>query len=81
MFPGYQLGTLMAAQLYDHLQVETPDLSQRLEAGDFSRVRGFLQQKIHQYGGLYSMQELVELSTGKPLSCNGFTKLLRSRYL
>ena len=79
-FPAYTLGAIIAAQLYRHAQTVSPQLDTQLAQGDFSGLRHWLAEHVHQYGSRYSLAELLENATGKPLAVDDFIDHLKARY-
>jgi carboxypeptidase Taq len=67
-FPTYTVGNAIAAQLMQRLRSETPDLDRTLAAGDPAPLLAFLRDRVHRLGALYSTAEVVERTTGVPLS-------------
>ena len=57
-FPTYALGSAYAAQWMKAMRQEM-DVELVLKEGRFKDVKAWLKEKIHQYGGLYSAQELL----------------------
>jgi carboxypeptidase Taq len=80
-FPTYTLGALIAAQLFEGMRRELPDLMQAISAGDFAPLLGWVGDRVHSKGSLLSTAELVEHSTGLPLGTASFERHLRARYL
>ena len=58
-FPTYALGSAVAAMFYQQIQDEM-DLSQQLTSGNFEEVRSWLRDNIHQYGGLFTADEMIQ---------------------
>jgi carboxypeptidase Taq len=67
-FPTYTIGNAIAAQLMQQLRRETPALDEALAAGDTEPLLGFLRDRVHRLGSLFSTAEVVERATGAPLS-------------
>jgi carboxypeptidase Taq len=80
-FPSYGIGAVIAAQLYESMRADTPDLDARLEQGDFSAVRNWLVTNVHAEGARLPPQELVQHATGKPLTAAASLRYLEARYL
>jgi carboxypeptidase Taq len=80
-FPSYALGAVMAAQFFDALREAVPDVDQQIARGEFSGLMGWLRQNVHGQGARVSAQELLKLSTGKPLSAAAALRYLESKYL
>jgi carboxypeptidase Taq len=80
-FPSYALGAVMAAQFYDALRESVPDVDHQIARGEFSGLMGWLRQNVHGQGARVSAQELLKLSTGKPLSAASALRYLEAKYL
>jgi len=80
-FPAYAVGHMMAAQLYESLRSEIPDLLEKISVGDFEEIQEWLHENIYALGRLLPMQELVKKATGKKLRADSLEKHLRRRYL
>jgi len=78
-FATYSLGNLYASQFFDQAGEDLGDLDEQFRAGDFARLRSWLQQNIHQNGQCYTAAELVERITGKPLSHGPLIAHLREK--
>src|SRR5688572_1507386 len=80
-FPSYALGAVMAAQFYESLRTAVPDVDAQIARGDFGGLMGWLRQHVHSLGASVSAQDLMKLSTGKPLSAAAALRYLESKYL
>lgn len=80
-FPSYTVGHMMAAQLYQTVQKEVPDVRGHLSRGNFAPVADWLGRNIHRKGRLMSMPDLITSATGKTLSPDALLGHLESRYL
>jgi carboxypeptidase Taq len=78
-FPSYCLGNLIAAQLWESIRSDLPDLENQIEAREYAPLLGWLRKNIHSMGARYQTQELVERATGKPLSHEPLVKYLKGR--
>lgn len=67
-FPTYTLGNLYAAQFWEKINGDIPDLSARMSRGEFAALLGWLRTHIHQHGQRFRAGELCERITGEPLS-------------
>lgn len=79
-FPTYTLGNLFAAQLMAAAHRGLPGLDDRIAAGDFGGLLGWLRQHVHAVGRLLESEPLVEQATGEPVSERFFLDSLRRRY-
>jgi carboxypeptidase Taq len=80
-FPTYTLGALIAAQLFEAVRRDVPDLMESIATGEFAPLLGWLRQRVHSKGSLLSTAQLVEEATGRPLGTASFERHLRDRYL
>jgi len=79
-FPTYTLGNLMAAAFFDAAQRQFPGLVDDIEAGDFSRLLGWLRSHIHVYGRKFTANELLLRATGAALDAGPFMRYLTSKF-
>ena len=79
-FPTYCLGNLYSAQFYAAANKEMPGLEADFAGGDFSRLLGWLREKIHIHGSRYRSAELCRRVTGEPLSHQPLIHYLREKY-
>jgi carboxypeptidase Taq len=80
-FPGYTLGAMTAAQLFDAARRAHPDLESRIAQGDFTPLRTWLGAHVHGLGSRYSVDDLIRRATGRSLDAGVFKDHLRRRYL
>jgi carboxypeptidase Taq len=78
-FPTYSLGNVIAAQLWERVRADLPDLDERLERGDFAPLRAWLRERVHRHGRTFRAGELVERVTGGPIAVEPFLRYLRGR--
>lgn len=79
-FPSYCLGNMIAAQNWDRVRSEMPDLESDFERGEFSRLLDWLRRNIHQQGKRLGALERVEVVTEKSLSPQSLLNYLDERY-
>ncbi|MCH7793313.1 MAG: carboxypeptidase M32 [Planctomycetes bacterium] len=78
-FPTYCLGNLYAAQLWETINEQIPDLNDQIARGEFAPLRTWLNQNIHAQGRRYRAGELCERLTGKPLSADPLLRHLEGK--
>jgi carboxypeptidase Taq len=78
-FPTYTLGNLIAAQLWERLRQDLPDVEEQLARGAFAEVLGWMREHIHRHGRKFEPAELVRRSTGTDVRVAPFLDYLRSR--
>ncbi|QCJ42311.1 carboxypeptidase M32 [Bacillus sp. S3] len=79
-FPSYSLGNLYAAQILRTIQQELPDFYHHIENGQFNLIQTWLKDKIHQYGKLYTPNELIVKVTGEELNADYLVEYLEKKY-
>ena len=79
-FPTYALGNLYAAQFMAQARQDLDDLDGDFRRGEFGRLKGWLNEKVHRHGHRYRAGELCERVTGKPLSPEPLLAYLRQKY-
>lgn len=79
-FPTYALGNLMAAQLFEKIQEDLPDLEQQVSSGRFEELLDWLRSHIHQHGRKFTGGELLERVTGAKLSAEPWLRYVREKY-
>jgi carboxypeptidase Taq len=79
--PSYALGLVIAAQLWEALRAQLPEVDGLLERGEFAPVFAWLRENMHGYGAKLPIKELVKQATGQPLGANALLRYLQSKYL
>ncbi len=78
-FPTYTLGNLYAAQFWEKIQKDIPDLNKQIAKGKMLTLREWLRVNIHQHGKRYRAGQLCEKVTGKPLESGALLRHLRAK--
>jgi carboxypeptidase Taq len=79
-FPTYTLGNLYSAQFMAKARQDLGDLDADFRRGEFGRLKGWLNEKIHRPGQRYRPGELCKRVTGQPLSHKPLVAYLRGKY-
>jgi carboxypeptidase Taq len=79
-FPTYTLGNLYAAQFMEQARNDLGDLDADFRRGEFGRLKGWLNEKIHRPGQRYRPQELCQRVTGRRLDHRPLLGYLRNKY-
>ena len=80
-FPSYALGMVIAAQLWESLHLQLPNVEAQLAQGDFSGVFAWLRENVHGMGAKHPVKELIKQATDQPLSANALLRYLQGKYL
>jgi carboxypeptidase Taq len=79
-FPTYALGNLVAAQLWECVQKDIPNLLDQIQRGEFDELTGWMRDKIHRHGAKFEPQELVLRITGSNIDPHPYMRYLRDKY-
>jgi carboxypeptidase Taq len=79
-FSTYALGNLISAQLWECANRDLPDLAEQVRRGEFTRLTGWLTEKIHRHGAKFEPQELVERATGSKIDPAAYLRYLQGKY-
>ena len=80
-FPCYSLGAMYAAQWFAAMRRATPDLDQRIAAGDLAPVFDWLRENVWLQASRWTTEELALRASGEPLNPAHFRAHLQARYL
>lgn len=80
-FPAYAIGHMLAAQLYEAMRSDIPNLLTMIEEGEFGPATAWLKEKIYSKGRLLGFNDLVKQATGQTLKASYLEKHLRRRYI
>jgi carboxypeptidase Taq len=78
-FPTYTIGNLMAAQLWERLRADVPDVDEHLASGEFAPVREWLREHVHRHGRKFPPRELLRRVTGQELATEPFLRYLQEK--
>jgi len=78
-FPSYALGYMYAAQ-FEHKMRETVNIDQVIRSGDFSPIRQWMTNNIHQYGKMKKPLDILNDVTGEGLNPDYLIRYLTTKY-
>jgi carboxypeptidase Taq len=78
-FPTYTLGTLYAAQLWEAVLRDVPDVETAVSEGRFEPLLAWLRDRIHRHGRRYTAEELCTEVCGQPLDHRPLVLHLRDK--
>ena len=78
-FPTYTLGNLYAAQFWEKINSDIPDLTTRHGRGEFRPLLDWLRTRIHSQGRRHSAPDLCRSITGKPPSHEPLIRHLKGK--
>ncbi|MGD0197474.1 MAG: carboxypeptidase M32 [Solirubrobacteraceae bacterium] len=71
-FPSYALGTVIAAQLWQQLELDLGSQEDALRRAEVGEIRDWLRERIHRYGRRLDTEPLVEQATGRGIDAEPF---------
>lgn len=72
---------MMAAQLYETILRDIPQMPAHLRNGNFKDIHQWLIEKIYSKGRLQSTDDLIKTVTGAPLCYDALVRHIKNRYL
>lgn len=78
-FPTYTLGSMYSAQFYDYMK-KNFDIEDKLNNRDYHSIKKWLNENIHELGGIYTAEELCEKVTGEKLKASYFIDYIKEKY-
>jgi carboxypeptidase Taq len=78
-FPTYTLGNLYAAQFWEKINKDLPELPKMIAKGEFLPLREWLLKNIHRHGRRYRAAELCKRVTGRTLSADPLMRHLEGK--
>lgn len=79
-FPTYALGNLVAAQLWERINRDIPDLDEQFRQGEFSGLLSWLRHNVHRHGAKYEPQALIQQVTGSKIDPAPYLRYLVTKY-
>ena len=79
-FPTYSLGSFYAAQFFHFASLAIPGLDKQIENKEFSHLLQWLHENIHQFGHIYTSQEICQKVCGEELDYKYFDAYLHRKY-
>jgi carboxypeptidase Taq len=80
-FPTYLYGSMIAAQIWTHYTEQNPQWQEEFKAGNYLGLREWLRVNFHQYGAVYTTDELLQKAFGESLSPKYFESVIETKYL
>ncbi len=79
-FQSYALGNIYCGQMREAVLRDIPNLDDSIRVGDFTKVNGWIDENIRQYGCSFTAGEMAKRITGKSLDAAPFLKYLEEKY-
>ena len=79
-FPSYALGNLIAAQLWERINADIPDLPDQIRQGQFAPWVAWLREKVHRHGSKFEPQQLIQSVTGSKIDPAAYMRYLDQKF-
>jgi carboxypeptidase Taq len=70
----------MAAQLWDKINDDIPELEKKIATADFGELLAWLQEHIHRHGAKYDPLDLLKRATGQSLDAEPYLQYLERKF-
>jgi carboxypeptidase Taq len=78
-FPTYQLGNVVAAQIWERLLVDVPDAYDQIEQGRFDEIQTWLRDRLYALGRKFTPAETIARVAGGPIDPEPYLAYLRDK--
>ena len=78
-FPTYSLGNVIAAQVWDAVREELPDLDDQIRVGELGPLHGWLRERLYRHGGKFMPKQMIARVVGGPIDVGPYLRQLRER--
>jgi len=78
-FPTYQLGNVVASQIWERLTDEIPDTDDRLERGELGTIHDWLREHLYRLGRTLTPAETIVRVAGGPIDPAPYLAYLRAK--
>ena len=79
-FPGYALGNLIGAQIFEQAHKELPNLNDQISRGEFTVLLEWLKTHIYRHGRKFNANELMERITGQPVGTRAWVNYAQTKF-
>lgn len=78
-FPTYTLGKIYSAMLWNKLEEDMPNILNDIQTGNFSLIKNWLRENIHQYGKLYEPKDIMQKVTDKVFDVSSYNNYIKNK--
>lgn len=79
-FQGYTLGNIMSSLFYAQALAAHPSIPNEIAQGEFGTLRNWLRENIYQHGRKFTANELIQRTTGNPLTITPYIAYLHEKF-
>jgi carboxypeptidase Taq len=78
-FPGYALGHVASAQIWERASTDLPELDEQIGEGEFAPLTEWLREHVHRHGRKFTSPETLERAVGGGLDPEPLLRYVRSK--
>jgi len=78
-FPTYQLGNVVAAQIWERLLLDLPGAYDQIERGQFDEIHAWLRDRLYALGRKFTPAETIARVAGGPIDPEPYLAYLRDK--
>lgn len=79
-FPTYVLGNIIGSQIVHVMEKEIPDWKDLVAKGEFTGIKKWMVDNVHNHGNIMDSLDLVQKVTGEEINVKYFLKYLNDKY-
>jgi carboxypeptidase Taq len=78
-FPGYALGHVASAQIWERARADLPDLEEKVARGEFADLTEWLREHVHRHGRKFTSPETLERAVGSGFDPEPLLRYVREK--
>lgn len=78
-FPTYALGTVLAAQIWQRVRQDVPDIDEHIAQGELITLREWAREHVHRFGRTYTPKETIRRVVGGPIDPEPFLRYVTAK--
>ncbi len=79
-FPSYLIGSIFDGMLLENINKEVGNVDEILRGGNIKKITKYLNEHIHQYGGIYNTNEVANRVCGCDLTVEPIVRYFKDKY-
>ena len=79
-FPSYLIGSIFDGMLLENINKEVGNVDEILRGGNIKKITKYLNEHIHQYGGIYNTNEVANRVCNSDLTVEPIVRYFKDKY-
>lgn len=79
-FPSYLIGSIFDGMLLENINKEVGNVDEILRGGNIKKITKYLNEHIHQYGGIYNTNEVANRVCNSDLTVEPIVRYFKNKY-